>query len=99
MIPRHNFVGKKIGRPNRMSLTCRADIVNMSATDTTVCCLGGVAGRHKSRLYQPSLLGVHKRETSNFPPGAAGFTMAIVRQFPPILMNSPMQTMIVIAEL
>ena len=30
------------------------------------------------------LLRVHKRETSDFLPEAAGFTMAIVRQFPPI---------------
>ena len=33
--------------------TCQADIVDMSATDTNVCCLGGVADRHKSRHCQP----------------------------------------------
>ncbi len=53
-IPRHDFVGEKIGQLKRMLPTCRADIVNMSATDTNVCRLGGVADRHKSRLYQPS---------------------------------------------
>jgi hypothetical protein len=48
MIPRH--------QPNRMLPTCWADIVDMSVTDTNVCPLGGVANRHKSRLYQPRLL-------------------------------------------
>ncbi len=37
-----------------MSPTCRPTCRNMSATDTNVCRLGGVADRHKSRHYQPS---------------------------------------------
>ena len=35
---------------------CRANIVDMLATDINVCHLGGVADRHKSRHYQPSWL-------------------------------------------
>jgi hypothetical protein len=34
--------------------TCRANIVNIMATDTNVCRLGGVAARHKSQHCQPS---------------------------------------------
>ena len=45
------------------------------------------------------LLGLHKRETSNFPPGATGFTMAIVRQFRPILDGSCCANTIVTALL
>ena len=45
------------------------------------------------------LLGVHKHETSDSPPGAFGLTMGIVRQFLPISMNSPLQTTVVMAEL
>ncbi len=45
------------------------------------------------------LLGLHKRETSNFLPGAAGFTMAIVRQFRPILDGSCCANTIVTALL
>ena len=52
-MPRHDFVGKKIGQSNRMLPMCWADIVDMSATDTNVSHLGGVADRQKSRLYQP----------------------------------------------
>jgi hypothetical protein len=37
-----------------MSLTCWADIRDMSATDKNVCRLGGGADRHKSRHCQPS---------------------------------------------
>ncbi len=47
------FCRQKMGRLNRMSPTCRPNIVNMSATDTNVCRLGGVAYRHKSRHCQP----------------------------------------------
>ena len=42
-------------RVKRMSPTCRADIGDMSATDTNVCRLGGVADRYKSQHCQPSL--------------------------------------------
>ncbi len=44
-------------------------------------------------------MGVHKCETSDFPPGAARFTMGKVRQLPPIWMASAAQTMIVTAGL
>ena len=37
-----------------MLLMCRADILDMSATDTNVCRLGGVADRNKSQHCQPS---------------------------------------------
>ena len=47
------FVGEKKDQPNRISPTCRANIVDMLATDTNVCRLGGVADRHKPRHYQP----------------------------------------------
>jgi hypothetical protein len=45
----------QIGRHNRMSLTCRDDISDMSATDKNVCRLRGVADRHICRHCQPSL--------------------------------------------
>ena len=45
------------------------------------------------------LLGVHKHETSNFPPGAAEFAMAIVNQFLPILDGSCCANTIVTALL
>ncbi len=47
-LPRHCFVGEKKGRLNRMSPTCWANILDMTATDTNVCLLGGVDDRHKS---------------------------------------------------
>ncbi len=51
---RHNADSLKIGRHNRMSLTCRADIVDMLATEKNVCHLRGGADRHKSQHCQPS---------------------------------------------
>ncbi len=42
-----------------MSRTCRGDIHDMLATDTNVCCLGGVAGKHKYRHCQPSHSDLH----------------------------------------
>ncbi len=45
----------KKGRLKRMLPTCQANIVDMSATDRDVCCLGGVANRHKPRHCQPSI--------------------------------------------
>ena len=41
-----------------MLMTCRADIVDMLATDINNCHLGGVADRHKSQLYQPRAPGL-----------------------------------------
>ncbi len=34
--------------------TCQANIFDMLAKDANVCCLGGVADRHKSQHSQPS---------------------------------------------
>jgi hypothetical protein len=51
---RHDADSQKIGRHNRMSLTCRDDISDMSATDKSVCHLRGVADRHICRHCQPS---------------------------------------------
>jgi hypothetical protein len=50
----HDADSLKIGRHNRMLPMCRADIVNMSATDKNVYPLRGGADRHKSRHCQPS---------------------------------------------
>ena len=44
--PDTTLSAKKLGRHNRMLLMCRAVILDMSATDTNVCRLGGVADRH-----------------------------------------------------
>ena len=46
---------QKKGRLKRMAPTCQADIVDMFATDTNVCRLGGVADRHKSWHCQPRI--------------------------------------------
>ena len=74
-------------------------LITMDVCRITGCRFGPVSGpilRWQGLFILARLLGVHTRETSNFPAGAAGFTMAIVRQFPPISMNSPLQTTIVI---
>ena len=65
-IPRNNFVGKK--KLNRMLPACRPDIVDMSATDTNVCPLGGVADRHTSRHYQPSPSSFSSSSSTPQPP-------------------------------
>ncbi len=56
--PDTTLSARKKGRLKRMSPTCWADIFDMSATDTNVCRLGGVADRHKSRHCQPRYFGV-----------------------------------------
>ncbi len=57
---RHDADSLKIGQHNRMSPTCRADIVDMLATDKNVCRLRGGADRHKSRHCQPRFAHLHQ---------------------------------------
>ena len=52
-IHRHDPESQKIGRHNRMAPTCRADILDMLATDIFVCRWGGGADRHICQYCQP----------------------------------------------
>jgi hypothetical protein len=55
---RHSPDSQNIGRHNRMTPMCRADIHDMSATDTIVWRLGGAADRRQThrvcRHFQPN---------------------------------------------
>jgi hypothetical protein len=65
----HNSNSLNIGRHNRMSPRCQADIVDMSATDKNVCRLRGGANRHKSRHCQP------RRRPSSWPSPLSTWTI------------------------
>jgi hypothetical protein len=83
VIHRNLFCGTQILQPMRQR-------VYRSFFDAAV--LPFVAKGDKVFFILMHILGVHTSETSDIPLGASGLTMGIVRSFPPISMNSPLQT-------